>query len=464
MLNSTHNQVRTSLTDIPPHLKKETLNLYLNESKENCIGFPGKKGFGIGIYPYSLAPLPQGISKLFGTDDINSDLYGNYRYEDYSMMCWIPKFYYKLEANNIEIASALDYPDVESAALDGFALHRAFIDGDVVQTGFFVDKYLNSIAGDGPENATPSSLKNGRPFTFDKENNPFPYNFPDNDHVVEISKKRGEDFFTNTVFIRNALALLSLAHGQASTDNVYCSWYDEVHNYPKGCNTEDLSDIDDPEVIYEEYVIEEDDEDPISTGYPKTGSASVLSKTTHNGQNCGVADLNGVMGEYNLGLTNYGISLDVYESTNESVFYILKESVRMKDLTGGFSIGNSLGDNNAWGNREHIESLYHRVDGYDLIVGQLMGNEDEVVFSPDLEGEGWMTTCAGLPLEDGFSERGTDLFGKDFIRVDQSQNRLSVANFDRFGTINCGVFSIYYDQKNTLRDPNVGIRLARYAY
>ncbi len=75
-----------------------------------------------------------------------------------------------------------------------------------------------------------------------------------------------------------------------------CAWYDAAGNtnFPKGCNNNALKDTNDTTVVYQ------------SDGYSncgKTGSATNFAKTTHNGQNCGVADLNGLMWEVSPGVT-----------------------------------------------------------------------------------------------------------------------------------------------------------------
>ncbi len=86
--------------------------------------------------------------------------------------------------------------------------------------------------------------------------------------------------------MHSALAMLSLAHGQAAKNQATCAWYGTSNNYPKGCNNNALKDVDDLSVVFQ------------PDGYSncgKTGSASLFARTTHNGQACGVADLNGLM-------------------------------------------------------------------------------------------------------------------------------------------------------------------------
>jgi len=85
-----------------------------------------------------------------------------------------------------------------------------------------------------------------------------------------------------------------MAHGQASSSTTNCAWYDATYNYIKGCNNNALGDTDDSAVSF------------TSDGYSncaKTGSGVPFAKTTHIGQVCGIADLNGLMWEISIGVT-----------------------------------------------------------------------------------------------------------------------------------------------------------------
>lgn len=277
------------------------------------IGLAGQQGFGVGVYP---GALPAGYSALSGSSDPGSDNYGNYQYSDGSIMCWIAKFYYRIGnassprfavygANAIDIADASAFTDTLAANASGYALHRAFIDGGAEKAGFFVDKYqCSNNAG------VASSLKNGAPLSTAAAHNPIASLTGNGKTVANLygacivaAKTRGDDFHCISRFQWAALALLASAHGQAATAATYCAWYDAtgVKNYPKGNNNNALKDVDDTTVAWE------------SDGYPncgKTGSAgygggagNLFAKSTHNGQNCGVADLNGNMWEVNIGMT-----------------------------------------------------------------------------------------------------------------------------------------------------------------
>lgn len=266
------------------------------------IGIPGTAGFGLAPCPI----IPAGYTPLPGYTDPASDNYGNYTYSDGSVMCWIPAFYYRIghASNPTFAAHGVDSVDIKPvtafenqavANAQGYALHRAFIDGGGVQTGFFFDKYMVSNNG-----GIASSIRNGNAISFHADHNPASglNGAPANIYASAIlaAKTRGAQFHAGSAFQYAALALLSLAHGQAATAATWCAWYDAagVTNFPKGCNNNALRDTNDSSVLY------------VSDGYSncgKTGSGTPFAKTTHNGQASGVADLNGLMWEVAIGIT-----------------------------------------------------------------------------------------------------------------------------------------------------------------
>lgn len=263
----------------------------------NHIGVAGQQGFGVGIAP----ELPAGFAKLYGTEDPASDAYGNYQYLDGSVMVYMPAFYYKygtgangFALNLVDIKPFGAYAAVADANAAGYALHRAFYNAGSIRPGVFVDKYLcSNNAG------TASSIKNGNPLSSAAAHNPFAglTGAPANIYAgaIAAAKIRGSRFFCNSRFIRAALALLANAHGSASTGTTYNAWYSAgATNFPKGNNNNALGDGNDATLAF------------VSDGYPnaaKTGSANFFARTTHNGQSCGVADLNGNLWEIELGLT-----------------------------------------------------------------------------------------------------------------------------------------------------------------
>ena len=301
--------------------------LALRLPTENLIGTPGAMGFGVGICPP--ANLPPGMVGMPGYDQLGSDNYGNYIYKEGSVMIWVPRFYYRVGhasnptyptygVNSIDIKGIDTYPTTALANAAGYALHRAFIDGGAEKLGFFRDKYKCSKVANG-SGFTAASIKNGLPLSSAGAHNPFSgltgganayYSAIDLAHRrdgVDGAVNPSSIFFCSSQFMRSAIAMLSMAHGQAATSTANCAWYHATYNYPKGCNNNALSDIDDTTVKWES-----DGYETSSGVYAcgKTGSAgygggagNVFAKSTHNGQNCGSADDNGLMYEVSIGLT-----------------------------------------------------------------------------------------------------------------------------------------------------------------
>ena len=280
----------------------------------NDIGEMGKMGFGVGICP----SLPAGYVSLDGTDNPLSQNHGNYQYSDGSIQCWIPAFYARIghpsnptyatyDVNSVDIKPYSYFVDIAAANADGYFLSRCFIDGDEIKLGVFVDKYMCSNNG-----GIASSIKNGNPLSSAADHNPFSglTGAPSNNYAGAwaASKTRGSQFFVMSRFIYSMLALLSLAHGQAAPSAQSCAWFDTAKtiNFPKGCNNNALKDANDTAVTY------------TSDGYStcgKTGSGVPFAKTTHNGQACGIADLNGLMLEISQGMTCIAVGKAITAAT-----------------------------------------------------------------------------------------------------------------------------------------------------
>ncbi|TSA08011.1 MAG: hypothetical protein D4R73_09145 [Deltaproteobacteria bacterium] len=285
----------------------------------NDIGIAGGPGFAVGICP--AADLPSGMTLLTGYTDSTAPNYGNYQYSEGSVMCWIPKFFYKIgtgangfPVNWVDVKPASAYANTAAANAAGYALHRAFIDGGAEKSGFFFDKYQVSKVAKG-SGYVGASVKNGLPLSTHSAHNPMYSATPGvgltaciaNNYSECIKAAHARDgvdgagnansiFFATSQFQRAALGLLQLAHGQAAKCEAWCAWYDwtGAKNYPKGCNNNALRDTDDTTVVY------------LTDGYSncgKAGSGFPFAKTTHNGQECGISDLNGLMYEISLGMT-----------------------------------------------------------------------------------------------------------------------------------------------------------------
>lgn len=415
---------------------------------DNSVGTPGAEGFGVGIYPGS---LPAGFSSLAGTFSPGSGNYGNYEYSDGSVMCWIPAFFYKigtgsngLGVNVIDVKPESAYANEAAANSDGYALHRAFKDGGETKRGFFVDKYQSSN-----NSGTASSIANGNPLSTNAAHNPLSglTGISTNNYAtcLDAAKTRGSTFAVCSRFIYSALAMLSMAHGQAATSDSNCAWYDSggTTNFPKGCNNNALGDTNDGTISY------------TSDGYSncgKTGSGTPFAKTTHNGQACGVADLNGNMWEVSLGITR--------DSGNND-FYVLKTSVALKDLTSGSGSGND-----AWGNAAHLATLYDVLTATHLTnasAWERYGNAANQVLDESVSGNGWLLTGLGLPRDaDAQSAGGTNLFGADGLYEYHRADLCAISGGTWYYGSIAGVWAGYLNYARPNSNGHVGFRAACY--
>ena len=445
----------------------------------NDIGSPGSAAYGVGICP----TLPDGYTILVGTYTVGHDDYGNYRYSDGSIQCWVPAFWARIGhtsnptyatygVNSVDTKPYSYFADKATANAAGYFLPRCFIDGGVIKDGVFVDKYMCSNNG-----GIASSIKNGNPLSSSADHNPFSglTGAPSNTYggAWAAAKTRGSRFFVCSRFIYAALALLSLAHGQAATSATNCAWYDAtgVSNFPKGCNNNALKDTNDTDVTY------------TSDGYSncgKTGSGVPFAKTTHNGQACGIADLNGLMWEISQGVTCVATSKNITAATqtnpvaltitahgmttgaqvqvtgvvgmaqlNDKIyiatvvdantitlngvdgttftaytsggsatygtFYVAKESAQMANFTGGNTLSTDhFGSVGVAANMDAFVPAFATTypnNGF----AQKMGNSANQVLSPDLTGNAAVLRSLGIPIAAGMSVSGSNLFGSDYF-------------------------------------------------
>lgn len=272
---------------------------------------------GVGVAPAAL--LPADFTPMPGCDTPGSENWGNYQYLDGSVMVCLPKTFYRINhagnptyarfsPNDIDVKFVDTFASREAAALGGYALHRAFIDGGAEKPFVLVDKYKCSKQAQGA-GFVASSIKNAPPLSSASDHNPIAEvtSASANNYAACIDAAKGRDgadgaknansrFFCVSVFIRSLLALHALALAQRAVSPSQAAWYDNamVACFPKGCNNNALRDTNDSQVVYQ------------SDGYSncgKTGSGTPFERTTHNGQACGVADLNGLLWEVSIGMT-----------------------------------------------------------------------------------------------------------------------------------------------------------------
>lgn len=358
------------------------------ESKQT-IGEAGQQGFGVGVYGGGSADLTtMGLSPMQGYEDPASENYGNYTHTNGSAMVFIPAFCYRIGNTNApsysrDGANALEIRDASKGEGDGWILHRAFIDGGKQKLGFFVDKYLCSKDKTGTYAV---SEKSKNPISLSKNyeaSGSMPECLGEIRDAITLSRARGEAYACVSAFQWSALSMLSLAHGQAATSIENCAWYDvdHVNNFPKGCN-KSLMDYNDSNVEFTPH-----------TGnyeFSKTGSGDPFAKTTHNGQVCGVADVNGCMQQPLLG---------VYQMTVRGAFGVVKESYSMHNFT---------------------KDNYNTASNFDSTSGfkgngLSWGNSSYCVFPTETTGAR-RAMCGVFPVSTG-NGSGTNLFGFDYAQL-----------------------------------------------
>ena len=510
----------------------------LELSTYQSIGVPSELGFGVGTIP----TIPVEFNILNGTNNPASDNYGNYQYSDGSIMCWVPKFYYRVGhvdnptygtygVNSVDIKGTSDYATTAEANAAGYALHRAFIDGGVEQAGFFVDKYMASKNALGT-GFVASSIAGGLPLSTAAAHNPIAdlTACTANTYYEAINAAHARDgidgavnadsrFFVTSRQIQGALALLSLAHGQAAVNATNCAWFDATYNFPKGCNNNALGDSNDGTVAY------------VSDGYSncgKTGSGTPFAKTTHNGQACGVADLNGLMYEINLGMTCIATSKAITAVTNANpckvtvvahglvtggyaqisaivgtvalndkiytvtvidadnftldgvdstafgaytsggsatvgTFYRAADATEMRKFTAG----NTLATDH-WGATGVAAMMVPIQPAFETAYpgngfAQRFGDAAGQVLAAETAGDPWELAGLGLPADAaGISAGGTNLFGTDYY-YQYIRNELCLRSSSTWndGT-SAGVWALLWDAHRTNSSSNVGFRCATY--
>lgn len=290
---------------------------------EQTIGIAGQQGFGVGVYGGDPADLrAMGLKPMSGCFNPTSNNYGNYIHTNGSVMVFIPAFCYRIGNKSApsyyrDVLNALEIRDASEGEGGGWILHRSFIDGGVQKSGFFIDKYIASKDNTGK---VAVSVKNGDNISLGVQfvsSSDMPGCSGVLYDAITLGRARGEYYSCVTAFQWSAISMLSLAHGQAATSNKFCGWYDEAYttNYPKGNNNGMLGDVNDSSVKWAAHSQFAD--------IGKTGSGTPFNKTTHNGQNCGVTDVNGSQVQVTIGCQRQATS----------TMLVLYDYVKAHDIT-----------------------------------------------------------------------------------------------------------------------------------
>ena len=417
------------------------------------IGTAGSQGFGVGaLNELQAAEVASWITPMQGATDPTSDNYGNYTTTNGSIMVCIPKFYYRRGNENSPLyakygKNCLDIVGIEmfnteaEANASGYALPRAFIDNGEEKDFFFIDKYKCGKYG----SASCSSLPNVNPISLTTANGYTKSQGMTNcsgilADAITLSRARGEGRFQcQSVFMNAALQMLIDAHAQAATSTTYCAWYDGtgVKNYPKGCNNNALADVDDTSVTYAQG-----DNGGSSAKKPKTRAVANFNKTTHNGQACGVADLNGMLYEVLIGVTNIGANDTATNQIQNATAYVLKRSAKLADLTSGWN-----GETDAWGTAEKLATRYDLVNDFFIgtngAISGRVGNGENQVFSGAINNtdpEYLRANCGYVKDANSISSNGSNMYGADYYYEYNRENLVVLGSYNWSGSTYAGAF------------------------
>ena len=430
------------------------------------IGTAGAQDFGVAPSSESLTAL--GLVAMTGTATSGHGNYGNYTHTaTSSILCHIPKFFYRVGnasssqyatygANALDIVGTDTYANETAANAAGYVMPRAFIDGGSEKAGFFIDKYKCS-----PSDNKGVSVKNGVPISLTTtdiytRSNGMTSCVGQLLDAVTLSRARGTGFNNASIFMMGAIAILSVAHAQAATATTNCAWYDSggTTNFPKGCNSA-LADTNDSGVTYTTAG------DSGDANKPQTGSGSPFAKTTHNGQNSGVCDLNGGIYEVALGLTNYGTTAIEATAIATDTIYVLKQATALKNLTAGWD-----GTTDAWGNATHLATLYDSVTSPHALgstTGTVYwGSGSNAVFSASASGVN-RDLCGFIPKDNSASDAtGTNQFGNDYCYRYNRQNMFAHCCGSWVGAANAGLFCREFIGSRTRDSLGSGFRASAY--
>lgn len=346
--------------------------------KTGSIGTPGTKGFGVGVYPGTESELVAlGLEPMTGFNDKQSDNYGNYMHFKGGQMIFIPAFlvrygsedapqYSSYGANSIEIKDVSAYDSLEDAAEEGFYLHRAFIDGGVVKSGFFMSKYHMTVTTTGGVSVPVSGMTTPTVSITPVQ-------------MIDYARSLGYGWNCPSAFMAAAIDVIALCHAQFSTWTNVCRWYD-----PAG-----------------------------ATSYPAQGrGTSDMGLYSHNGQPCGVIGFE-FRWEYCLGLTTAGTSESQGQTAvTNNVLYVMKKSMKLADITSGFG-----GETDAWGTTYTLQASHDAITvDYTLTTSRSTnwGNGTNPVFTDPSTEEG-NALFGVLPRNDNAVGSGSNFIGKSLV-------------------------------------------------
>lgn len=397
--------------------------------KTGSIGTPGTKGFGVGVYPGTESELiALGLEPMTGFNDKQSDNYGNYMHFKGGQMIFIPAFlvrygsedapqYSSYGANSIEIKDVSAYDSLEDAAEEGFYLHRAFIDGGEVKSGFFMSKYHMTVTTTGGVSVPVSGMTTPTVSITPVQ-------------MIDYARSLGYGWNCPSAFMAAAIDVIALCHAQFSTWTNVCRWYD-----PAG-----------------------------ATSYPAQGrGTSDMGLYSHNGQPCGVIGFE-FRWEYCLGLTTAGTSESQGQTAvTNNVLYVMKKSMKLADITSGFG-----GETDAWGTTYTLQASHDAITvDYTLTTSRSTnwGNGTNPVFTDPSTEEG-NALFGVLPRNDNAVGSGSNFIGKSLVYTSPcTQNLAFYVHGENVNSSSSAqnAFARLFTEWRVDSDDHHGFRVAGYA-
>jgi hypothetical protein len=475
---------------------------YLDEFKYT-IGLAGLKGFGVGCCRPEL--LPDDIAEMPGTTDRFSPNYGNYIHlPSASIVCFIPAHYIDIQAPGNTNAPSYGTKVVISSTQSGNGvLAKAFRNGGGELAGVFVDKYQGSNCrpdGSGQPNSTdglPGTLPStggifaSRPLHWPVSaiglsgtlRSPFSYcdstvlnpaaTTPANNYggIWAACKSRGSDWYPVPIWLRIHLGYLSLAHAQALLDGTgapvanataNAAWMDVAPYAPKG-NNNSGSDINKTSLVFSrtdvggQHLVSgfAGESARAFTGAARIGTLSAVEHTTHNGQLCGIVDVNGNQWGITPGLTNNTGTNAGYKVFSDLDDYTTVSS--NSGITGAanvISLAADVSDDGIW---------WGATDGWTYLVPDVGGTyHPSSTWSANSTRKA-MAEC-GLPRQSGTSltQTSTNIFGGDGLYRYHQSDLLPRGGGDWSDGAPAGSFAVILTGDSGATSRGVGGRASRF--
>jgi len=473
---------------------------YIDEFKYT-IGLAGLRGFGVGCCHPEL--LPDDIAELPGTTDRFSQNYGNYIHlPSASIVCFIPAHYIDIQApGNTDAPSYGTKVVISSTQSGNNVLAKAFRNGGSELAGVFVDKYQGSNvkpdgsgvpnSSDGLPGTLPSSggVFASRPLHWPVSaiglsgtlRSPFSYcnstvlnpaaTTPSNNYGGSwaVCQSRGSEWYPTPIWLRIHLGYLALAHAQALLDGTgtpvanataNAAWMDVAPYAPKGNNNSGF-DVNKTSLVFSRTDVGGNssgwagESARAFTGAARIGNLSAVEHTTHNGQLCGIVDVNGNQWDITPGLTNVGGVNTGYKVFSDLDDYTTVSS--NSDITGAanvISLAADVSDDGVWwGNDNAWIYLVPDVGGTYHPSSTWAANATRKA----------MAEC-GLPREDGTStsQTSTNIFGGDGLYRRHRSDLLPLVGGRWSRGALAGSFAVTLNNVSGNTSQNVGLRSARF--